>query len=162
MDKVLADAGSGSGGVASGSVATRVGTTKLSKLEVAAVKSGLNSVEPAAVSSSTKSGKAATSKSGIATTRTDEEITLVFDRKKSVLHRLYNRARRNNPGIKGKIIFKLTIAPSGDVTKLTIVSSALNDKDLEAKLMRRIKQFKFGAKDVKPMTVTYPIEFLPA
>ena len=33
---------------------------------------------------------------------------------------------------------------------------------LERKLLLRIRQFNFGAKDVQTVTVSYPIEFFPS
>jgi hypothetical protein len=38
----------------------------------------------------------------------------------------------------------------------------LNDPVFEAKLLARIRLFKFDAKDVAPLTTTKPIEFFPA
>ena len=56
----------------------------------------------------------------------------------------------------------LKVAPSGQVTDCRIVSTELNSPDLEQKLLARIRQFDFGAKDVNPMDVTYPMDFLPS
>lgn len=86
----------------------------------------------------------------------------MFDRNKGILYKLYNHARRKNPGLKGKIVLRLTIAPSGKVNSIEIVSSELNDPKLETRLVRRIRNFDFGAKNVESMSVTYPIEFLPS
>lgn len=94
--------------------------------------------------------------------RSIEEIKLVFDRNKGSIYALYNRALRADPTLQGKVVLKLTIAPSGQVTDLQIVSSELRNTDLERKLLARIKQFDFGAKDVAVMVVTYPIDFLPS
>ena len=98
-------------------------------------------------------------KSGV---RSEESVTLVFDRNKSKLFALYNRARRKNPNLQGKVILELTIAPTGKVTKIIVVTSELNDKSLESRLLKRIKQFDFGAQAVEQVTVTYPVEFLPS
>ena len=78
------------------------------------------------------------------------------------MYSIYNRARRTNPSLKGKIVLEITILPSGKVSNVKIVSSELNDKKLESRLVSRIKLFNFGARDVKAVTVTYPIEFLPS
>lgn len=161
-NKLLADAGKGSQGVGAEDVATTVGTTKLSDHQIAAVRQSVISEHETGVVKKPKATSSKARKSQSGNIRTEEEITLVFDQNKGQLFTLYNRARRKNPGLKGKIIFKLTIAPTGKITDLVIVSSALNDKDLEKRLSRRIKQFQFGSKNVKPMTVTYPIEFLPS
>ena len=43
-----------------------------------------------------------------------------------------------------------------------MVSSELNDPELERKLVARVKLFRFEAKDVGTITVTKPIDFFPA
>ena len=60
------------------------------------------------------------------------------------------------------MVLELTISPSGKVTKCRVISSELNDKKLERKLVSRIKLFKFTAKDVETAVVSYPIDFLPS
>ena len=96
-----------------------------------------------------------------AATRTNEEIKLVFDQNKGRLNTLYNRALRKNPALAGKVVLKLTIAPSGEVTACEVVSSELGDPVLEHKLVARVLLFDFGAKEVPEMTITYPLEFFP-
>ena len=94
--------------------------------------------------------------------RSREEIETVFDRNKSAIFALYNRALRDNPALQGKVVVELTIAPDGEVTACRIVSSELKDEDLERKLVSRIKLFRFESKDVAPITTTKPIDFYPA
>ena len=94
--------------------------------------------------------------------RSIEDIKLVFDRNKGSIYALYNRALREDPALQGKVVLKLTIAPSGQVLDCQLVSSELRAPDLERKLLVRIRQFDFGAKAVDTMVVTYPIDFLPS
>lgn len=94
--------------------------------------------------------------------RSREEIQLVFDRNKGAIYALYNRALRNDPGLQGKAVVELSIAPSGKVTACRILSSELHNKELEDKLVARIKLFKFLEKDVDTVVVSYPIDFLPS
>ncbi len=94
--------------------------------------------------------------------RTREEIQTVFDQNKGAVYALYNRALRKDPTLRGKVVLELTISPDGRVTKCRIVSSELNDKSLERKLVSRIKLFKFASKDVDTAVVSYPIDFLPS
>jgi protein TonB len=94
--------------------------------------------------------------------RSIEEIQMVFDRHKGSIYSVYNRALRSNPSLQGKVVLKLTIAPSGKVTACSIVSSELGDAALGHKIISRVKMFDFGARDVTEVTITYPIEFLPA
>ena len=94
--------------------------------------------------------------------RSIEEIKLIFDKNKAAIYALYNRALREDPSLQGKVILKLTIAPSGQVMACEVVSSELRATELERKLVSRVRLFDFGAKNVGVMVVTYPIDFLPS
>jgi TonB family protein len=94
--------------------------------------------------------------------RSEEEIALVFDRNKGAIYALYTRALRDKPDLQGKVVLELTIAADGSVQKCEVVSSELNDPELERKLVARVKSFRFEARDVGTITVTKPIDFFPA
>ena len=94
--------------------------------------------------------------------RSHEEIQLVIDRYKSRLLAIYQRALRDDPTLRGQVVFEITIAADGSVTASTVLSSDLKSSSLEKKLATRIKMFKFGAKDVEKMIVTVPIDFYPS
>jgi periplasmic protein TonB len=109
------------------------------------------------------SGQAATRGGGSGkASRSADEIALVFTKNKGAIDAMYARALRDNPALQGKVVLELTIAPSGDITAARIVSSELNDKEFEGKLLARIRLFKFEAKDVATLTATKPIDFFPA
>jgi periplasmic protein TonB len=108
-------------------------------------------------------GQAATRAGGSGkASRSADEIALVFTRNKGAIDAMYARALRDNPALQGKVVLELTIAPTGDITAARIVSSDLNDKEFESKLLARIRLFKFDAKDVATLTATKPIDFFPA
>ncbi len=94
--------------------------------------------------------------------RSEEEIALVFDRNKGAIYSIYTRALRDKPELQGKLVLELTIAPDGSITRCEVVSSELNDPELERKLVARVKMFRFEARDVGTITVTKPIDFFPA
>lgn len=94
--------------------------------------------------------------------RGQEEVAIVMDQHKGLLYNIYNRARRANPGLKGKLVLILTIQPSGQVSNVVIKSSELNAPELEASLVARIRQFDFGKREGGPLTLTVPVEFLPS
>jgi periplasmic protein TonB len=94
--------------------------------------------------------------------RSADEIALVFTKNKGAIDAMYARALRDSPALQGKVVLELTIAPSGDITAARIISSELNDKEFESKLLARIRLFKFEAKDVATLTATKPIDFFPA
>jgi TonB family protein len=94
--------------------------------------------------------------------RSQEEIEQEFDRNKGAINNLYARALRDRADLQGKLVLEFTIAPSGEVTACRVVSSELNDPELERKIVARVKQIRFPARDVEPITITKPIEFFPA
>lgn len=151
---LTANARADSGGVSGQGLAAQAGNTQLSAVDNSAVAAALASAAPSA-------GAEAAGERGGGANRSQEEITLVVDRYKSQLQALYNRARRTNPSLKGKLILAITIQPSGAVSAVKVVESELKDPSLVASIVARVKTFTFLAKDVPVVTVNYPIEFLP-
>jgi len=95
--------------------------------------------------------------------RTDEEIQIVFDRYKASFYRLYNRELRNNPALKGQMVLRLTIEPDGSVSMCALQSTDMDAPDLATQVVGRVRTINFGAKEgVQPVTIVYPIDFLPA
>jgi len=163
LDKgLLTDgAGEGSGGISNdrfGSIG--VSTTKLSKQEMSLVKQSLLSKE--VENKISGSGKGSDQKGATGNERSEEEVTLVFDKNKGRLYSIYNRERKHNPTLKGKIVLEITIAPDGKVIEVSIISSELDNPKLERGLVSRVKLFKFSPGKTKPLTVRFPVEFLPS
>lgn len=122
-------------------------------------------VKIARVQSSTSAGVADDRplSKGAGPSRTDEEIQIVFDRYKAALYRIYNRELRNNPSLRGKMVLRLTIEPDGRVSACAVKSTDLASPALSTEIVERVLKFSFGAKDgVPPVTILYPIDFLPA
>jgi hypothetical protein len=100
---------------------------------------------------------------GLAPGRTDEEIQIVFDRYKAALYRIYNKELRKDPTLRGKILMRISIETSGEVSMCKVESTDLASPELVAKIVERIKKFNFGRKEGVPkVTILYPIDFLPA
>jgi TonB family protein len=153
---IAAKAGSGSAGIASTNTSRGFGSGagSLTGHETTSVNSRVAAI--GAGGTATRSGN-----SGKAS-RSPEEIELVFDRNKGAIYALYSRALRERPELQGKMVLEFTIAPSGEVTACRVVSSELQDPELERKIVARVKQIRFESKDVETMTTTKPIEFFPA
>jgi TonB family protein len=143
--------GAGSKGINTSTMSRDTGSTHLAARTATEVKSSI------ATSSLKKK-----SKSDRNAARSQEDIQIVFDKHKGAIFNIYNRALRSDPSLEGKVVFRLTIAPSGQVTAISVVSSDLGNEALERKLLARIKMINFGAKPVDTVTLTYPIDFLPA
>lgn len=144
-----------SGGIGKGGTLDRGGgSTELAGRSTGAVSG------PAGIGRGSGGGGTGSGRGG--PSRSLEEIQLVFDRNKSALISMYNRARRETPDMQGKMVVKLTIEPDGSVSACSLVSSELNNADLERKIVARILLFNFGAKAVPSFTYpNYPIIFLP-
>ena len=100
---------------------------------------------------------------GASAGRTDEEIQIVFDRYKAALYRLYNRELRKDPTLRGQLVLRLTIEPDGSVSMCELQSSDMDAPMLATQIVTRVRGFDFGAKeDILPVTIVYPIDFLPA
>ncbi len=153
---LTASAGSGSGGIGSANLESSLGGADLqahSRTKVASTKAQKASRQ---TSGSAKSGNKSLDP------RAAEQIQVVFDQNKGRIFSLYNRALRRNPGLQGKIVLEITIERSGQVSNVRVLSSELNDEDLEKKLVSRVRLFRFPASDKGPVKIKYPIEFLPS
>lgn len=150
---IASKAGKGSGGINTASMSRNTGGGGLAgraTTQVSSPVAGMGNAGPQVV------------KGGGAPSRSREEIELVFDKNKGSIFALYNRALRRNPTLQGKLVLQLTIAPSGAVTAVEILSSELDDEEMQRKLVQRIKMFQFEDKDVATVTTTKPIDFFPA
>ncbi len=143
-----------SGGITTSNLTRKVESTELVSRKTTSVTS--------TIPSSSQTKKKVARASGKTTGRSEEEIERVFQKNKGGIFAIYNRALRKDPTLQGKIVLELTIEPNGVVSKVTIVSSELNDKKLEKKLVLKIRKFKFARANVAKTTVTYPIDFLPS
>ncbi len=152
---ITSKVGAASGGINTANMSRNTGGSGLDARSTTQVSS------PVAGLGQNAGGARRTGSSGRAS-RSREEIELVFDKNKGAIFALYNRALRLDPSLEGKLVLRLTIAPSGEVTFCEIVSSELGDEELERKLVQRIKMFRFEAKDVEAITTTKPIDFFPA
>jgi protein TonB len=153
---ITSKAGSGSAGVQSTSSSRGYGTGagSLTGHSTGAVNSSVAGI--GADNKATRTGSSGKP------TRSQEEIELEFDRNKGAIYALYSRALRDRADLQGKLVLEFTIAPSGEVTGCRVVSSELNDPELERKIVARVKQIRFPARDVEAITTTKPIEFFPA
>ena len=152
---ITSRAGAASGGINTANMSRNTGGSGIAGRTTTQVES------PVAGLAQTAGGARRTGTSGKAS-RSREEIELVFDKNKGAIFSLYNRALRRDPTLEGKLVLRLTIAPTGEVTFCEVVSSELGDPELEQRLVQRVKLFRFEARDVEAITTTKPIDFFPA
>ncbi|UTA47867.1 AgmX/PglI C-terminal domain-containing protein [Simiduia sp. 21SJ11W-1] len=141
-----------SGGISNAAVSRDTGGVALSGRETTKVDSKL-----AAGGTEVKASKNTRDVSG----RSEEEIRRVMDKNKAAIFAIYNRALRKNPTLEGKVVVKMVIEPNGSVSAATLVSSDLNDPDLESKILSRLKLIRFGQANVSQTSLNYSFDFLP-
>lgn len=150
-DLIGAMATSGSGGVAGKAVAYGGGGT-LAGHKTTQVRGPTGAASLAEITKDARSGK-----------RSNEDIKFGFDANKSALDSIYRRALRENPTLEGRVVFKLSVEPSGQVSACSVVSSELKDPALEAKLVSRVLLINFAARPgVEVWNKTFEIQFVPA
>ena len=149
--------GTSSGGINTASMSRNTGGTGIAARSTTKVDSDV-----AAIAQRQEAGGARRTGESNKGSRSREEIELVFDKNKGAIFALYNRALRRDPSLEGKLVLRLTIAPTGEVTFCEIVSSELGNSELEQKLVQRVKLFRFESRDVESITTTKPIDFFPA
>ena len=160
-DLLTANAQQSSGGIKTDTLNRTIKTSELVQRKTTKVESKIeaDATKLAKASTDKKQQKNGTAKLA---NRSNDEIERVFQKNKGGIFNLYNRALRKNPSLAGKVVVELTIAPSGRVTAVEVLSSELGDEKLERKLLLKIKKFKFSKANVAEITVTYPIDFLPS
>ncbi|MCV6604179.1 MAG: AgmX/PglI C-terminal domain-containing protein [Porticoccaceae bacterium] len=153
-DVINSGAAGTSGGINTADLSTDVGGVALSGRENVQVSSTIQQ----GIANGNK--RAARNSRGVAG-RSDQEIRRVMDQNKGAIFAIYNRALRKAPELEGKVTVKLVIEPSGKISSATLVSSELNDKSLERKLLARIRLIAFKAASVARTTLNYSFDFLP-
>jgi protein TonB len=91
-----------------------------------------------------------------------QSIRRTLERYKGSVYALYTKALRQSPELNGRFIFEFTILPNGDISQLKLVSSELNEPNLEAKMLKKISGINFGVADNLPTAVQYTFSFLPS
>jgi protein TonB len=158
VDRAMITSGvtKGSGGINTAGLSRDTGGTALSGRETTRVKSGL-------AEGAKKSGQATAGNSNGAggAARSEEEIRKIMEQHKGAIYSIYNRALRQNAALEGKMVVKIVIDPSGKIVEASLVSSELGDKDLEAKILQRIKLISFPSSNVARTTLNQTFDFLP-
>ncbi len=155
-DLLTSQATKSSAGIKTNTLSREIKTSELATRKTSTVSSNIKTKTAAKV---TESGSGKPSNSA---KRSAEEVELVFQKNKNTIFSIYDRALRKNPSLEGKVVVEIVIEPGGNVSNVKIISSELNDKILERKLVLKIKKFKFSNKNVGQLTVTYPLDFLPS
>lgn len=163
VDRSMINSGkvTGSGGINVNAVggSRDLGGVALSGRETTKVKSGLAEASKKAAGTGATGG--GSGEGGGETSRSNEEVRKVMDQNSGSISNIYYRALRENATLQGKVIVKMVIEPSGDISSVSIVSSELNDPDLEAKILSKIRSIKFPPSSAVRTEMKYDLTFAP-
>jgi len=80
--------------------------------------------------------------------RDADQVSEVVNRHNASIQYCYQRELKQNPDLKGKLVVRFTIDPSGSVKDVKVISSTLNSPSIERCVISRIKRWDdFGAID---------------
>lgn len=96
-----------------------------------------------------------------ARSRSIEETRRVFDSNKGAIFAIYNRMLRSKPALQGEVVLELVIDANGQVMECKVIASEIADQVMIDKIVNRVRLFNFGPRDVKTITIRYPVHFLP-
>ena len=91
--------------------------------------------------------------------RSASDVMKVFRQRTPGLRHVYNRYLKKNPGFQGKITLKFTIAPKGEITDVSIVSSTTQNRKFDTEIQRYVSRWKFHKIKSGKTTVTIPLTF---
>lgn len=149
---ISAKAKAGSGGIQTAALSRDTGGAVLSGKEDTKVTSEFD-----------KLAKQQTSSAGSEASggRSDQAVRRVMDKNKGAIFAVYNRALRQDPTLQGKFVFELLIEPDGSISDIQLISSELNNPDLESKILSRLRLIRFPAGNIIKTRVNYSFDFLP-
>lgn len=77
------------------------------------------------------------------------------------LEEVYSAAYRRNPEIKGKLVVRFLVGPSGTVHRANPAESSFSDEALIASVLERIRRWTFDPTAGRTVDVLYPFVFVP-
>ncbi|MDZ7261828.1 MAG: AgmX/PglI C-terminal domain-containing protein [candidate division KSB1 bacterium] len=88
--------------------------------------------------------------------RDPDKVSEVVNSHNAAIQYCYQRELKQNPELKGKLVIRFTIAPEGYVKEAKIISSTLNNRNVEQCVLSRIRRWdNFGAIDPSKGDATF-------
>lgn len=91
--------------------------------------------------------------------RSAADIMKVVRQRTPGLRHIYNKFLKHRPGFAGKVTLKITIAPDGEVSKISVASSTTGYKDFDGEIKSAVSRWKFGKVKSGNTTMTIPFDF---
>ena len=91
--------------------------------------------------------------------RTASDVMKVFRQRTPGLRHVYRKHLKKMPGFQGQITLKFTIAPKGEISDISIVSSTTQNRNFDAEILEKVSHWRFNSTKSGKTTVTIPITF---
>ena len=91
--------------------------------------------------------------------RSASDIIKIARRRAPGLRHVYNKNLKKNPGLQGEIALKFTIAPKGEISDISIVSSTTQNRNFDAEILEKVSHWRFNSTKYGKTTVTIPLTF---
>ena len=91
--------------------------------------------------------------------REKEDIMQVVNARTPALKRIYTEHLKQKPGFSGRVVLKFTIAASGEITKIDIVSSTTGYAKFDKAIKDSVATWKWTAIESGNVTPTIPFNF---
>jgi TonB family protein len=91
--------------------------------------------------------------------RSREEVMQVVEVNTPTLKSLYNEYLKQKPGFSGKVILKFTIAATGEIIKINIISSTTGYVEFDKAIRDEVATWKWKAFEGGNTTPTIPFNF---
>lgn len=91
--------------------------------------------------------------------RSAADVMKVVRQRTPSLRHIYNKCLKEKPGFQGKIALKFTITPSGDISKIAIVSSTTGFNKFDNEIKEAVSRWTFSKIKSGNSTVTIPFTF---
>jgi len=94
-----------------------------------------------------------------ASSRSRADIMQIVNEKTPELKKIYNEHLKQKPGFSGKVTLKFTIAASGEIIKISIVSSTTGYAKFDRAIRDRVATWKWNPIESGNTTPTIPFNF---
>lgn len=91
--------------------------------------------------------------------RSAADIIKVVRQRTPGLRHIYNKFLKMKPGFAGKVTLRFTIAPSGEVTKISVASSTTGYKEFDDEIKTAASRWKFKRIEDGNTTLSIPFSF---
>lgn len=93
-------------------------------------------------------------------TRPEENIQKSIAKSTGKMYAIYNKARKINSSIPGKLAVKLEVSGNGKVVETRIIKSELQDNKLEYDLVTELEKIDFGKGNYRTTSFIHTVDFL--